>query len=560
MGDQNAQSSLQRFLRDEDYAFLMSLVTPECLVAITSLVEETPMSTRDLSQAFIELTAGMNLHPSIHNLIQHGISIIACMLHFLKNFQCYAPLSSCTFERLRSGQRRHLSTEFARNVTSSLDVRLWLLQDFVTDEQYEHIVNAILNAAVEFTGADVVHAQELACTGCFDGMEAYYQCPLYVRPPDLEQYVRSLRTVLLDTDAPLVLSTDSNYESVPCMINDILFLISIKHMSFKWRALLLDHLAWISYRADQIVDDLIQIGLQVPPCMKYVCNLVEMTSDIRTTDPFDTVPTKPAERPSMRQGPDEIHPFERMQNLVYVYIRSFFGCVRNLLQRMPRLYMDLDYGRFRLSTWRNPERYAVLQTASHGNVFGRHPVPSIEDPDMYCPEAAVPPRLFYPIYDQHTHTTTDENDIMNSNVVRAYIGNFNDVRQLLHDATRPRDATCLARRPSTAASAQPVSVMDTLSNRFSGMFPSTSGTATAPAQYDLQRQRQTALARFPPPDARLPMLPAPPGPSVIPQQPSGALVPRQQFSLDAQNIQRLRQAAQNAADQRGLRRPPQPPQ
>ncbi|UVZ34352.1 protein U14 [Elephant endotheliotropic herpesvirus 3B] len=558
MGDPNAQSSLQRFLRDEDYGFLMSVVTPECLVAITSLVEETPMSTRDLSQAFIELTAGMNLHPSVQKFIQDGISIIACMLHFLKNFQCYAPLAACTFDRLRTGQRRHLATEYARSVTSTVDVRLWLLQDFVTDEQYETAVNTILNAAVEFTGADVVQAQELACTGCFDGMQSYYQCPLYVRPPDLEQYVRSLRTVLTNTDAPLVLSTDSNYESVPAMINDILFLLSLKNMSFKWRSILTDQLAWISFRADQLVDDLVQIALQIPPCMKYVCNLIEMTSDIRTCDPFDTPPPKPAERPSLRQGPEEIDPFDRLQNMAYVYIRSFFGCVRNMLQRMPGVHMDLDYGRYRLSTWRNPERYGVLQAAAHGNVFGRHPAPSIEDPDMYCAETAVPPRLFYPIYDQHTNTTTDEHDIMNSNVVRAYVGNFNDVRQLLHDATRPRDPQ--ARRQSMApASAQTVSIMDALSNRFSGMLQGAS--ATAPAQYDVQRQRQAAMARFPPPDSRLPMLPAP-GPSVIPQQPSGAgaLVPRQQLNLDAQNIQRLRQAAQHVADQRGLRRPPQPPQ
>ncbi|ALM25969.1 protein U14 [Proboscivirus elephantidbeta4] len=557
---------LQDMLREQDFAFLMSLVTPESLTAIANVVEQPPLTARQLSELFVELTAGLNVHHSVASLIQHGISVISCMLHLVQNFQCYGPLSSCTFERVRNSQRRYLATEFARNVTSSMDtIRLWLLQDFVSDAQYETIVNSILTAATEFAGADVVYAEELAGTGLFDHMSGFYQCPLYVRPVDLTQYSRSLRTVTQDTDVPLILATDS-YDTTPNIINDILFLMSIKHMAYKWRSLLTDQITWLSFRADQLVDQMVLVGIQIPPCMKYVCNIMETVSEIRTFDPFNgPAPQGGGDRASLRQGPEDIDPSEKLQNMVYIYTRSFFSFIRHMLERMPGVHVDLDYSRYRLSTWRNHDRYTVLQSGSQGGAFGTCGVPCLEDPDMFCEEPCQPPRLFYPVYDQYTHTTTDEQDRMNTNVVRSYMGNYKDIHELLEEARGAQGAQSSQQQParqlgpSTSQGTRgPQSVMDALSTRFSGMFPSTS--TAMPAGYDLQRQRQAALSRFPPPDARLLALPPPQGPqqSVLPQHPGGAQGGggNRPFNLDTENIRRLREAAQNVTNQRGLRRPP----
>ncbi|UEH20488.1 protein U14 [Elephant endotheliotropic herpesvirus 2] len=423
-------SSSFSFLKRSDRELIKFLLTVDSLNVAANIIEEPPFSVRDMSQLRLELNPTLNLHDSVLNLIRDGAELVICMLHIIKNYDSFGPLNAATFERVKGSQRSLLHTNSSMLLTPALDVKGWLVTDYMSDDIYQGIENQILQYATSSCALDTVNKDDVLETQ-LASLDRVYSHPTYCHPVDINKYMRNLQTVLTDVTDKFELATDVNRSCVASTVNDILFLCSLKNMLHRWRVLLQDLLAWTAFQADHLLNDFILLSLNLPTLFKFTCTLTEISSKIRAYNPFMALYESQDEDPVDGEGPIKIH------DLFYVYMRSYCKLVREIMDFSPDVHLDLDYLKYRLSIWKNRQKYSVLRTISGEPDFSKTNAPSVNDPDMFPVGRAITlPRLVYPIYCTYTESVTDARDTLNSSTVHSYAG---DVLEILRDiyAQRP---------------------------------------------------------------------------------------------------------------------------
>ncbi|AHC02786.1 tegument protein UL35 [Proboscivirus elephantidbeta5] len=421
------------FLKRSDFELIKFLLTVDSLNVATNVIEEPPISVRDISQLRLEINPTLNLHDSVLNLIRDGAGLIICMLHIIKNYESFGPLNAATFERVKGSQRKRLHSNFTMMVTPALDVRGWLLTDYMPDDIYQGIENQVLGYATSSCCLDTVSKDDVLETQ-IASLERVYCHPTYCNPVDINKYMRNLQTVLTDVTNQFELASDVNSSCIASTINDILFLCSLKNMLYRWRVLLQDLLAWTAYKADILLNDFMVLSLNIPTLLRYTCTLTEVASKIRGLNPFSAIYESQNEDPVDGDEPIKI------QDLFYVYIRAYCKTVREIMDFSPDVHLDLEYMKYRMAIWKNRMTYSVLRHIPGEPDFSKTSAPSVNDPDMFPVGRTITlPRMVYPIYCTYTESVTDSNDTLNTSVVHSYAGN---VLELLQDiyAQRPSGA------------------------------------------------------------------------------------------------------------------------
>ncbi|AGE10018.1 tegument protein UL35 [Elephantid betaherpesvirus 1] len=427
----DSSASSFSLLKPRDYEFIKFILTVDSLRLASSVIEGPPLQPRELSQVQLELNPILNLHQSLLRPIQDGAKVIVCMLHALTHYEAFWNLNSSTIERVRGSQRNHIQSMYAMRVSPVLDVRGLLVTDYIDDNVYRSVEDQVLSSVTSICGLDTVNPENdierpISC------LENLYAHPTYVSGVDINRYMRILQTVMNDTSDVFQLSSDTNRSCVASVVNDFLFLCSLKNLCYRLRKLIQDVVGWIVFSADMLLNDLMILGLQIPPIYRFVCDLIEAVGGMRRLNPFTSI--YDTRNDDTGNGEEPV----KLQDLYRVFIRALCKLVREIMNVSPDTYLDIHYLKYRLSTWSSPREYPCLQQIAGELDFSRTQAPSVEDPDMFPVGRPVTlPRLVYPLCLSFTNSVTDASDTLVVSTSNPCIGTTFDVLRDLYNQRPP---------------------------------------------------------------------------------------------------------------------------
>ncbi|UEH20598.1 protein U14 [Elephant endotheliotropic herpesvirus 6] len=427
----NSVPSSFLFLKPRDYEFMKFLLTVDSLRLAADIIEETPLSVRELSQLKLYLNPILNVHESLLRPIHDGAKIIITMLHVIQNYESLSNLNSSTIERVRGIQRNHLQSNYAMRVSPVLDVRGLLVTDYIDNDVFKSIEDQVLSSVTSTCGLDTVRPENNIERPIL-ALERVYTHPTYIKPVNINKYMQILQTVFFETTDVFPLASDTNKSCVAATANDILFLCSLKNLAYNIRKTLQDTLGWIAYSGDGLLNDFMILGLQIPSIYRFVCDIVEVVSGMRRLNPFVSIYDMGSEDSENESGPVKIH------DLYRVFIRAFCKIVREIMNVSPDTHLDIDYLTYRLSTWRCPRDYPCLQQIAGELDFSRTQAPSVEEPDMFPIGRPITlPRMVYPLSMSFTESVTDATDTLVASVSTPCIGIVFDVLRDLYTQRPP---------------------------------------------------------------------------------------------------------------------------
>nr|WES72382.1 protein U14 [Elephantid betaherpesvirus 1]WNZ34516.1 phosphoprotein 85 [Elephant endotheliotropic herpesvirus 1A] len=427
----DSSASSFSLLKPRDYEFIKFILTVDSLRLASSVIEGPPLQPRELSQVQLELNPILNLHQSLLRPIQDGAKVIVCMLHALTKYDAVLNLTSSTIERVRGPQRSHMQSMYAMRVSPGLDVRGLLVTDYIDDDVYRSVEDQVLSSVTSMCGLDTVNPEN-DIERPIPWLENLYTHPTYVSGVSINRYMRILQTVMNDTSEIFQLSSDANRSCVASVVNDFLFLCSLKNLAYRLRKSVQDMFGWIVFSADLLLNDLMILGLQIPGIYRFVCDLIETVSGMRHLNPFMSIYDTRNDDTGNGEEPVKI------QNLYRVFIKVLCKLVREIMNVSPDIYLDIDYIKYRLSTWSFPREYPCLQQIAGELDFSRTQAPSVEDPDMFPVGRPITlPRLVYPLCLSFTNSVTDASDTLVVSTSNPCIGTAFNVLQDLYNQRPP---------------------------------------------------------------------------------------------------------------------------
>lgn len=326
-----------------------------------------------------------------------SIKTISYINYFLKQLSLYEAVSVSTFNKITEPQRKRIISVIQNNGGAHLNVRENLDKDVLTDDEYQHAMNTIKTFMANKGYG--INDQE---TSMLAGLKDLYSMPAFYVPHNTRYYISLLRESTNEDGHKFVLISDDRSNILDTAIDDYMFILSLKNLTLRWKAVILDTYGWLTYSLNETVDRFAYAVLQVPTCARYWGKLIDACVFLNTR-----VKLRDA---SLGRSLEDIYR-QVVENMIQM--ASYLVSTQRII--------CLDYIKYKICSWKNPARYSIQRRMTENG-----PSATLVDfddfefenpllnPILYHHEDRLLPEIpKYPLYDTYIiNTGFNYNDVV----------------------------------------------------------------------------------------------------------------------------------------------------